>query len=107
MRRFESSRQQEMTLADHSQKNAAHHQFKVQKADDARKAMSEYEANAAAVLAKTERLKALRLAKEAAEGKAPKKKAASAKKKNATPGKEKGPDLAEWLKSRQGAGWRS
>jgi hypothetical protein len=96
-----------MTLADHSKKDAAHHQFKAQKADDARKAMSEYEADAAAVLAKTERLRALRLAKEAAEGKAPKKKTASTKKKSGKPGKEKGPDLAEWLKSRQGAGWRS
>ena len=40
---------------------------KLQQAEDAKKAMAEYQAQAAAVDANTERLRALRLAKEAAE----------------------------------------
>ena len=45
------------------QYEAAAQVAKVQRADDAKKALSEYEASAAALRAKTERLKALRLAK--------------------------------------------
>lgn len=92
-------------MADHAKKNPAHDQFKVQRAEDAKKALSEYEADAASILAKTERLKALRLARDAAEGKAPQK-TPSAKKKAAKPGKDK-PTLSQWLKDRQGAGWRN
>jgi hypothetical protein len=44
---------------------------KDQKAREGAKAMAEYEAAAAAVRVKTERLRALRLAKEAAEKKSP------------------------------------
>jgi hypothetical protein len=53
-------------MTDKSNKNQANAQFaKLQRADDAKKAASEYEAEAAAVRAKTERLKALRLARDA------------------------------------------
>ena len=56
-----------MTLADNSKKDEAQRQFnKLQKAEDGKKAMSEYEAEAAAIRAKTERLRALRLARDAA-----------------------------------------
>ena len=41
---------------------------KLQQAEDAKKAMAEYRAQTAAVDANTERLRALRLAKEAADG---------------------------------------
>jgi hypothetical protein len=54
-------------MADNSKKNAANAQFaKVQRDSDAKTAMSEYESTAAALRAKTKRLKALRLARDAA-----------------------------------------
>jgi hypothetical protein len=67
-------------MADKSNKHEANAQFaKVQRANDAKKATSEYESTAAALRAKTERLKALRLARDAAapppEPAAPKRKA--------------------------------
>ncbi len=98
-----------MTLVDHSKKVEPRDQFKkVQRAEDAKKAMSEYEAGAAATLAKTARLKALRLARDAAVEQAPPKATASAKKKAAKQNSDKKPEtLSEWLKDRNGAGWRS
>ena len=54
-------------MADKSNKHEANAQFaKLQRANDAKKATSEYESTAAALRAKTERLKALRLARDAA-----------------------------------------
>ena len=53
-------------MADHSKKDEAQAQFaKTQKAEDGKKAMAEYEAAAIAIRAKTERLRALRLARDA------------------------------------------
>jgi hypothetical protein len=74
-------------------KYEANAQFaKLQRAQDAKKATSEYESTAAALRAKTERLKALRLARDAA---APPAEPAAPKKK----GKEKGASgsLSDWL----------
>jgi hypothetical protein len=91
-------------VADKSKKDDAHAQFlKVQRAEDGKKAMSEYESEGAAVRAKTERLRALRLARDAAEQAAAPKKTA-AKKKSAKPAKGKSAKLAEWLKDQQGDG---
>ena len=54
-------------MAEKSRKNEAYVQFaKLQRAEDAKKATSEYESTAAALRAKTERLKALRLERDAA-----------------------------------------
>jgi hypothetical protein len=53
-------------MTEKSNKDANAQFAKLQRADDAKKAASEYEAEAAAVRAKTERLKALRLARDAA-----------------------------------------
>jgi hypothetical protein len=54
-------------MAEKSQKNEANAQFaKVQRANDAKTATAEYQTAAAAMRAKTERLKALRLARDAA-----------------------------------------
>ena len=64
-------------MAEKSKKNEAYAQFaKLQRAEDAKKATSEYELTAAALRAKTERLKALRLERDAAAPKptAPKRK---------------------------------
>lgn len=64
-----------------SKKNDADAQFaKAQRAEDGRKAMSEYEAEAIATRAKTERLRALRLARDAAGIPPPAKPKATAKK---------------------------
>ncbi len=57
-------------MADEPNKMRA--EIRARQAEDGKKAMAEYEASAAATRAKTEKLKALRLAKEAAEAAAPK-----------------------------------
>jgi hypothetical protein len=88
---------------------------KLQRAEDGKKAMAEYEAQKLAVDANTARLRALRLEREAAAAKAPppepkpaKKKVAAkagaktaktAKKTKATSG-----NLAQWLKDQKGSG---
>jgi hypothetical protein len=99
-------------LADRSKIDAAQAGFKkLMRDQDGKKAMSEYETEGAAVRAKTERLRALRLARDAAEGNAPapaaaspKKKAASAKKTSAKKAKGAGGSLSNWLKDREGSG---
>jgi hypothetical protein len=54
-------------VSDNSNKHQANAQFaKAQRAQDAKKATQEYESSAAAIRAKTERLKALRLQRDAA-----------------------------------------
>jgi len=54
-------------MAEKSERHKANAQFaKMQRAQDAEKATSEYETAAAALRAKTEKLKALRLARDAA-----------------------------------------
>jgi hypothetical protein len=79
----------EITLADDSKKNAANNQFrKLRQAEEGKRAMTEYENSAIANRAKTARLRALRLARDAAEAEAlaaappapPKKKKAAKKK---------------------------
>jgi hypothetical protein len=92
-------------LADDVSKLRAEAQFrKAQQAKDGKAAMAEYEANAAAVRANTERLRALRLAREAAAGNvaataAPPAKAKSARKAKTPPGK-----LSDWLQDQQNSG---
>jgi hypothetical protein len=59
--------EEEGDMVDNSKKNAADAQFaKLQRASDAQAAMCEYESAAEALREKTERLKALRLARDAA-----------------------------------------
>jgi hypothetical protein len=54
-------------MAEKSKRHEANAQFaKIQRAEDAKKATSDYETAAVALRAKTERLKALRLARDAA-----------------------------------------
>ena len=87
--------------------NKARAEIRARQAEDGKKAMAEYEASAAATRVKTEKLRALRLAKEAAEQAAPKpvktkakSKSTSAKKKKAAPeGK-----LADWLDDQTDSG---
>ena len=55
-------------MADNAKQNQAEAQFrKAQRAEDGKKAMSEYEAAAAATRARTAKLRELRLARDAAE----------------------------------------
>lgn len=64
-------RTEDIPLADDLAKARANTQFmRAQQAEDGRKAMAEYEARIEATREKTERLRALRLAKEAADAKA-------------------------------------
>jgi hypothetical protein len=75
---------------------------KVQREQDAKKAASEYETAAAKVRAKTERLRALRLARDAA---APPAMPAAAQRKKQK--KAKAADLSEWLDGQSKEGRRS
>jgi len=95
-------------VADNAKKNQA--QVKnAQRAAEGRKAMADYEAEAAAIRAKTERLRALRLAKEAAEGAAAPapKKSAAPRSKAAKPAKGASSTLAQWLQDQQKGGRRT
>ena len=96
-------------MADDSRKQQADAQFrKVQRAEDGKKAMAEYEAGVAAVRAKTAKLRELRLARDAAEkvatpvASAPAKKAAV--KKGAKKAKRPAGSLANWLDDRESSG---
>jgi hypothetical protein len=97
--------QKEIALADTSKKDEANVQFKkLQRAEDGKKAMSEYESEGAAVRAKTARLRALRLARDAAEAEAAPKAVAAPKKKAAKAKKAKPATLSAWIKGQQGDG---
>lgn len=103
---------QEIALADKDKTDKANAQFKkMQRAEDGKKAMSEYEAEAVAIRAKTARLRALRMARDAAAEKAaqeagPPKPAAGAKKTRAKRPTEKSATLSEWLADQQESGRR-
>jgi hypothetical protein len=94
-------------LADDPNKVRA--EIRARQAEEGKKAMAEYEANAAATRAKTEKLRALRLAKEAADlaapKPAPKAKAKSTGKPKATK-KKKAPEgkLSDWLEGQADSG---
>src|SRR4051812_28543564 len=84
---------------------------KLQRAEDGKKAMAEYEAQKLAVDANTARLRALRLEREAAAAKAPpepvKKKAAGktgAKAAKTAKTKAATGNLGQWLKDQKGSG---
>ena len=94
-------------MADEPNKMRA--EIRARQAEDGKKAMAEYEASAAATRAKTEKLKALRLAKEAADEAAPKPPAKT--KAKAKPGakstkKKKAPEgkLSDWLEDQGNSG---
>jgi hypothetical protein len=92
-------------LASDSKKVQAEAQFrKTQRAEDGKKAMSEYEADAAAVRAKTARLRELRLAHEAEEQAAAPAAPAAVKVKRAKKKVPASGNLSDWLKDRQGSG---
>ena len=86
-------------MDDTSEKNEANAQFaKTQRLDDAKQAVAEYEAAAAAIRAKTERLRAQRLARDAANPPAPaKKRKAPAAKKGRSGSSPSSGNLADWL----------
>ena len=70
---------------------------KLQQAEDGKKAMLDYEAQAGALRAKTEKLRALRLAREAAAPSVPVKTKTSSAKKPAKAAKAKPRPLSDWL----------
>jgi len=95
-------------LADEPNKMRA--EIRARQAEDGKKAMAEYEASAAATRAKTEKLKALRLAKEAADEAAPKPPAKTKAKAKlgakSTKKKKAAPDgkLSDWLEDQSNSG---
>ena len=93
-------------MADEPNKMRA--EIRARQAEDGKKAMAEYEASAAATRVKTEKLRALRLAKEAAEAAAPKPPAKTKAKAGAksAKSKKKGPEvkLADWLEDQAESG---
>ena len=96
-------------MADEPNKMRA--EIRARQAEDGKKAMAEYEASAAATRAKTEKLKALRLAKEAADEAAPKppaktKAKAKAGAKSGTKKKKAAPEgkLSDWLEDQSNSG---
>jgi hypothetical protein len=98
-----------MPLADNPKKDAANVQFmKLQRAEDGKKAASEYEAAAVALRAKTERLKALRLARDAEEKTSPPAASAATKAKKPAKSKKKpSSTLSAWLDDQKKGGHNS
>jgi predicted RNA binding protein YcfA (HicA-like mRNA interferase family) len=95
----------EIALADNFKTQRADAQFKkVQRAEDGRKAMSEYESDAAAVRAKTAQLRQLRLARDAKDAAAQPAAASATKAKRTRKPKSASGTLANWLKDREGSG---
>ena len=91
-------------MADNKKTEAANIQFKkAQRAEEGKKAMAEYESAAVALRAKTERLKALRLEKEAAEGLTPDEPAAATPKRTKK-SKAKPASLSGWMKDQADGG---
>ena len=91
-------------MADKSRTETANAQFrKTQRDQDAKKALSEYDAEGAALRAKTERLRALRLARDAA---APKPEPAAKKSKAVKKRKVKSANLSDWLDGEKKDGQR-
>jgi hypothetical protein len=95
-------------------KDDAQKQFaKLQRAEDGKKAMAEYEAEAVAMRAKTARLRALRLARDAevaatAPAAPVKKKAAKGKAAKAAEGADAAKaKLSDWLEAREGSGHKN
>ena len=95
-------------MADGSSKDNAQRQFaKLQRADDAKRAVADYEAEAAALRAKTARLKALRLARDAEIAAAAPPAAPEKKKKAAKPAEGAKGSLSDWLQEREGSGHKN
>jgi hypothetical protein len=96
-------------MDDSSEKNEANAQSAgAQRVDDAKKAVAEYEAAAEAIRAKTERLRALRLARDAANPpQASAKKSKSAAGKKGKSGVQASGNLADWLDEQAKEGRRS
>ena len=95
-------------MADLKKDEAAAQLKKIQRAEDGKRALAEYEFEGAAVRAKMAQLKALRLARDAAGGGPPAQATKSAKKrKSAKPEKRPSGSLSDWLKDQSDSGRRS
>jgi hypothetical protein len=95
-------------LADNSKVDRANAQFnKLQRAEDGKKAMSEYEADRIALRTKTERLKAMRLARDAAEKAAVSEEPATKTKAPAKKKKATAETFSRWLDEQQNSGRRN
>ena len=97
---------QEPALANNPKSPAEGQIAKAQRQADGKKAMAEYEASAEAMRAKTEKLRALRLARDAANppAAAPKKTASGRAAKSGKKEKAAKGTLADWLTEQQNSG---
>jgi hypothetical protein len=97
-------------MADDGKSDKARAEIKRLQAEDGKKAMLDYEAQATALRLKTEKLRAQRLAREAAMPPAPAKKSsksgASKSTKSAKAKKVKGQPLSDWLDGQEKDGHR-
>ena len=92
-------------MADNSKMIQANSKFKkLQRHEEAKKNVAEHEASEAAIRAKTARLKALRLARDAALAAEKPVTPVPVKKKPAKKAKEPSVNLSDWLKDRQSGG---
>jgi hypothetical protein len=102
---------EDRSLADSTKVDRAQVQFKkLQRAEEGKAALSSYEAERAAERAKTARLKALRLARDAELGKAPAAAVpakSNAKTRTAARAKAKTANLSQWLKNQSQSGRNS
>jgi hypothetical protein len=96
--------QAESKLADQANKNQSQMQKAAQRAQDGKSAMADYEAEAQALRAKTERLKALRLAREAVEPAPAAKQAVTKKAKAGKKTKGTSATLSAWLRDQKNGG---
>src|SRR5262245_50521844 len=103
---FRDTRQPGEPMSENSKDDAQAQFAKVQRANDAKKAMSDYEAAAEAMRAKTARLRALREAREAELAAAAPPAVAKTKSAGKKKGKAPKSTLSEWLESESNAGRR-
>ena len=95
-------------MADSNEDEPSAQLKKIQRAEDGKRAMAEYEAEGEAARAKMARLKELRLARDAANGGPPAQvKKSTRTKKPAKPEKRATGSLSDWLKDRENSGRRS
>lgn len=95
-------------MSDNPKVDRANAQFaKLQRAEDGKKAASDYEAERIATLAKTERLKALRLARDSTQDGAELDQPPATPKKPARRKSSKAKSLATFIKDQNGSGHRS
>jgi DNA-binding protein H-NS len=100
---YNAYREEGIPLTDEAA-NKVRAEIRARQAEDGKKAMAEYEASAAATRAKTEKLRALRLARDAADAAAPKPPAKTKAKAKTAKKKVPAGKLSDWLDGQADSG---